>query len=189
MSAFSDMLFLPPTLGTSIHGTPLEEVMFLRDEMANMAWAVERMVENPLGRPRNRSEAFFRSRQQQVPRPRAATGDAAALPLYRLRTDVPEHWIPLLPIRLSPASPSIRLERCGTWQGHILHAGHDPEGHEVPLRLYEKEVPREGARVSRAFQYTRWTDGQTYIWVGRRKEVGGGEGSSGLRFDVLEDGG
>jgi hypothetical protein len=52
--------------------------------------------------------------------------------------------------------------------------------------VYEEEVPREGVRVTRSYQYTRWTDGSTHLWMGRRKGVGRGEGSSGLRFDRLE---
>jgi hypothetical protein len=56
----------------------------------------------------------------------------------------------------------------------------------VPLQIEEGEVTRAGARVSRAYQYTRWTGGETYLWIGRRKGAGRGEGSSGLRFDVLE---
>ena len=36
---------------------PIEEVLFLRDEMANLAWAVERLVESPAERPLNRFEA------------------------------------------------------------------------------------------------------------------------------------
>jgi len=52
------------------------------------------------------------------------------------------------------------------------------------LTLYEEEVPREGARVTRAYQYTRWLDGSTYLWAGRRKQPGRGERSSGLRFDL-----
>lgn len=51
--------------------------------------------------------------------------------------------------------------------------------------LFGEEVPREGVRISRAYQYTRWTNGQTYLWVGRRNEAGRGEGSSGLVFDQL----
>jgi hypothetical protein len=47
-------------------------------------------------------------------------------------------------------------------------------------------VPREGAQVTRAYQYARWHDGRTYLWMARRKGVGRGEGSSGLTFDVLE---
>jgi hypothetical protein len=51
--------------------------------------------------------------------------------------------------------------------------------------LYEEEVPREGVRVTRVYQYTRWCDGSSHLWIGRRKRIGRGEGSSGLRFDVL----
>jgi phosphoribosylformylglycinamidine (FGAM) synthase-like amidotransferase family enzyme len=42
------------------------------------------------------------------------------------------------------------------------------------------------ARVTRSFQYARWVDGSTHVWMGRRKQPGRGEGSSGLRFDTLE---
>jgi len=38
-------------------------------------------------------------------------------------------------------------------------------------------------RVVRRLRYTRWTDGSTHLWVAKRKTVGRGEGSSGLRFD------
>jgi len=55
-----------------------------------------------------------------------------------------------------------------------------------PLELFEEEIPREGVRVSRYYQYTRWYDGSTHLWIARRKQVGRGEGSSGLRFDRLE---
>ena len=37
------------------------------------------------------------------------------------------------------------------------------------LALYEEEVPREGIRVTRSYQYTRWFDGSTHLWIGRRK--------------------
>jgi hypothetical protein len=55
-----------------------------------------------------------------------------------------------------------------------------------PFRLHAEEVPREGAHVTRAYRYTRWSDGSTHLWVTRRKRPGLGEGSSGLRFDWLE---
>jgi len=54
------------------------------------------------------------------------------------------------------------------------------------LRLREEEVPREGARATRAYQLARWIDGTTLLWLGRRKSIGGGEGSSGLLFDTAE---
>ena len=57
---------------------------------------------------------------------------------------------------------------------------------ETPLRIEDEEVPREGALVERAFQYARWLGGTSFVWVGRRKIVGRGEASSGLRYDRLE---
>ena len=38
----SNLFFLPPSLLKSMESRPIEEVLFLRDEMANLAWAVER---------------------------------------------------------------------------------------------------------------------------------------------------
>ena len=180
-----DALFLPPVLGTSLQGVPLEEVLFLRDEIANMAWAVERIVESPLGRPLNRSEAYVTARRQQVGTvaSQAATGAAPGPLVYRLATAIPEHWVPLLPMRLRANAPPIGLQRGARWQGRILEPGRDAEGKALPLQ--EEEVSREGARVTRAFQYARWIDGQTYLWIGRRKGIGRGEGSSGLHFDIL----
>lgn len=54
-----------------------------------------------------------------------------------------------------------------------------------PLLLFDEEVPRSGALVSAAYHYTRWIDGSTHVWRGRRKETGRGEGASALRYDVV----
>ena len=59
---------------------------------------------------------------------------------------------------------------------------------EPPLRIEEEEVPREGAVATRAFQFARWIDGGSLLWLGRRKRAGRGEGASGLRFDVITKG-
>lgn len=169
-------LFLPPTLGTSLHGPNLEEVLLLRDEMANMAWAVERVVEGPLGQAFNRTEAFFRSRESQAPLSGFASEENRPPLIYRLESEVPQHWISLQPDRIGN-SPAIWLKPYGKAQGRIL-------AEKKPI--HEEEVPREGAYVTRSFQYTRWIDGKTYLWIGRRKGAGRGEGSSGLQFDRLE---
>jgi hypothetical protein len=68
-------------------------------------------------------------------------------------------------------------------EGRILSpSAKDQQG----LSIFEEEIPREGIRVTRSYQLTRWHDGSTHLWIGRRKRVGSGEGSSGLRFDTLE---
>ena len=73
----------------------------------------------------------------------------------------------------------IRLKR----QGANITLGRFLETNYI---LNESEIPRTGVRLTRAYQYTRWTDGSTHLWVGRRKRPGRGEGSSGLRFDAVE---
>ena len=181
-----DAFLLAPALGTSLHGSAIEEVLLLRDELANMAWAVERIIESPLSQPFDRAEASHRS----VPAPPAgsdvATAPGRPLPYrYRLATDVPAHWLPLLPSRMRTDAPPIALLRGGTPRGRILEPDRTPAGAN-PLRIHEEEVPRAGARVIREYQYARWIDGSTHLWVGRRKRAGRGEGSSGLRFDVLD---
>jgi hypothetical protein len=56
---------------------------------------------------------------------------------------------------------------------------------EERLWLFEEEVPRAGVTVERIWKYARWYNGQILLWTARRKRIGRGEGSSGLRFDVI----
>jgi hypothetical protein len=78
-----------------------------------------------------------------------------------------------------PRTESESIEDVFEPQGLILDPGRE-------LLLHDEEVPREGARVTRSYQYARWSDGSTHLWIGRRKQPGRGEGSSGLRFDIVE---
>jgi hypothetical protein len=197
-----DFLFLPPTLAQTIVGDPVEEVALFRDEMANMAWAVERRVQGVSGAAYDRyAEATRRAAQQQVSGP-----PVEAQLIYRLATAVPEHWIPLVPVPAQGSNPGtnpviqlqrralLRTETDGTRRaiqpkGVLLRT--DPRqapDAEPPLRIEEEEVPREGAVVTRAFQFARWIDGRSLLWLGRRKRAGRGEGASGLRFDVISKG-
>jgi hypothetical protein len=182
-----NLLFLPPVLAASLHGPALEQVLLLRDEMANMAWAVERMVSSPIGQPLDRVEAYYRLQAARRTTDQADTS-AGAEAVYRLARPVPDHWLPLVPVRPDPASPEIRLRR-----GRVLmNAGNEPvlppaRGRILepgePLSLFEEEVPRSGVKISLSYQCARWTDGNTHLWLGRHKQSGRGEGSSGLRFD------
>jgi hypothetical protein len=49
-------LFLPPTLGQSFESDPVERVQFGRDEVANLLFGLERLVEGPTGRALDRTE-------------------------------------------------------------------------------------------------------------------------------------
>lgn len=180
----ANRFFLPPTLGRSIDGPPLEDVLFMRDEMANMAWAIERSIESPIEQALSRRSDAAASDVTPAP---ATSGD----PVYRLASSVPGNWIPLLPIQRDNGGTLVQLLKRGvvmqigapnlrpTAQGQVLNAGSE-------LLLYDEEVPREGVRVASNRRMTRWTDGSTWVWTALRAEVGRGEGSSGLRFDQVQ---
>ncbi len=56
---------------------------------------------------------------------------------------------------------------------------------DMPFYVFEEEILRAGAVVTRGFTRVRWLDGRTSVWLGRQKRNGRGEGSSGLAFDGL----
>lgn len=49
-------LFVPPTLPTPVESDPVERVVLARDETANLAFGIERVVEGPVGDPVAREE-------------------------------------------------------------------------------------------------------------------------------------
>ena len=185
-----ESFFLPPVLAASLHSEPVEEVLLLRDEMSNMAWAVERRIESQAGTVLNRYELFQERKEAGV---NEAVDDIAAESdgfVYKISTEVPDYWTPLIPVREQEDNPAIRLRRGRLLQGDNTVRMPLPLGRllepESDLRLFEEEVPRAGARITRAYQLARWIDGTTHVWIGRRKGVGRGEGFSGLRFDLIE---
>jgi hypothetical protein len=198
-SAFSgarlvtNRFFLPPTLSRTIDSDPLEDVLFMRDEMANLAWAIERTVESPIEQPAQRYEA-----PDAAPVDTPTDPAVAGLPRYLLSTQVPRNWVPLLPVQVpNPLFPNTpgqilsRLKRGAVLQPDGSRKVHSAAG-DVLLSIgnqlfYDEEVPREGARITRQRRMARWTDGSTWLWTSFRNQGGQGEGSSQLRFDqVLE---
>jgi hypothetical protein len=178
----SNLLFLAPSLLQGLDGRPLEEVLFLRDEMANMAWAVEHALQGPLEQ---------RIEPGVEPEPNAGpAAQPSAMLRYRLATDVPSNWIPLLPQRIETDPPSLRLRPAAVLAPdgtNALHRARSALLDRAPqLAIFDEEIPREGAKVTRQFEFTRWIAGASLLWVGLRKRVGKGEGSSALRFDSAD---
>jgi hypothetical protein len=188
-TAAPDHFFLAPTLVQTAEGKPLEDVLFLRDEMANVAWGVERVIEGPSGRVVDRRQAYAERRGGARPAPASGRTDAFS---WRLASEVPDYWVPLIPTQIEAGKPAIAFRRGAALDadGARVHAARgrvlNPEPRER-LDIFEEEIPREGVRVTRAFQYARWLDGAALAWIGRRKQPGRGEGSSGLKFDRAEE--
>ncbi|HEY7131900.1 MAG TPA: hypothetical protein VH440_06590 [Candidatus Limnocylindrales bacterium] len=178
-----DGLFVPPAAPAVMEGPALEEVLFLRDEMANMAWAVERTVQAPSGRGRARAT-------EPRPDPFEPGTEQAELD-YLLETAVPKEWIPILPVHVAaadgePPNPNAIVLRKGAMVDIRTGQAVEPLGqllHPIPLDIQDEEVPREGVRVRRVPVLARRPDGTYARWIARRVSVGRGEGASGLAFD------
>ena len=108
-------LFLPDSLDGVLEGAVLEQTTLARDEMANLAWAIEHKVQGVSGEPLDRGlEAQALAFQQRVA---FDSGIDSPQLVYRLQTPVPANWTPLLPVRDTPFNPAdpltIRLARAG----------------------------------------------------------------------------
>jgi hypothetical protein len=170
-------LLLPPALTSSMRSPAIEEVHFLRDEMANMVWAVEHRIASKLGEPLNPE---LDAEAPPVAQP------AAAAARFRLGEAVPANWRPFVPAHLPGSVRSIRLQRARLPNQTVLPLGAVLDV-PAPYFVAEEEVPRAGRLVTRAFRRARWTDGTTFLWIGRESSIGRGEGSSGLVFDRIEE--
>ena len=190
----ANYFFLPPAGAAFVNKSdPLEKVYFVRDEMANMVWGIEHTTENGLGQPWAGYERAIRGKKDQIP-------ENFIAPLqYLLSTNVPENWIPFLPVHIDEQREQVVLKKGAmigdvydgrqdrlkiTAVGKILNP-HLPRS--KAYRLREEEVPREGVSVSRLVRRCRWIDGSIHLWIGRNVRTGKGEARSGLKFDVARN--
>ena len=99
-------LLCPPTLQRVEQGAPVEEVQFLRDEMANMVWGIEERVSDGCGSSldsRSHSDKVIaiideerRVDDSDVIRPKDADYS------FLIENRVPLHWIPFIPEKVPP---------------------------------------------------------------------------------------
>jgi hypothetical protein len=180
----SPWFFLAPSLPASLESPPTDSVLLFRDEMANVAWAVEAVVRDDQGRPQDRFAQWAARDVPPLPE--------FEVPAYHVASQIPDHWFPLVPEQLAdPDSVCFRLVPLTRLvDGQPVNIEPTP-GSLLPAPgtwIYEEEVPRSGVQVIRTWQHARWHDGSRHVWQARRKLTGGGEGSSGLRFDHVEEG-
>jgi hypothetical protein len=197
-------LLLLPTTAKVEHGAPSEEVMLIRDEVANMVWGVESTVALPSGGSASGRQAAqqLHAYYQGLLGPVSSTPPAGKAPIrYQVMSSVPENWIPFLPVHVEGSNRETQLQRAAmprVLQGGsaapppvrprtaLLRQGLD----QAPPQSYfihEEEVPRAGAIVLQSYERTRWSDGRVFVWLRVRRQTGRGEGSSGLRYDEIID--
>lgn len=175
-------LFLAPVLAGRTESRPIEQVALLRDEAANLGWAAELRVESAAGRSVDRAAL---ARAALVP-PAGASADAWG---YRLASPVPDHHVPLVPVRDAGGGLALRRGRLAVGVdggdvatrgaiGAILEPGR-------ALSIHDEEIPPTGATVTRSWQMARTGEGGMVVWVGRRKSAGRPRRSPGLGFDEV----
>lgn len=173
-----DGLLVPPSAVAVEDGAAIEEVLLLRDEMANLVWAVERSVQGPSGHARPRAL------ERTAAAPMAAGPVPTAQLDYRLQIGPPEEWIPYLPRAAGYRAVELVQGRMTRTDGTPC----DPLGRLLARadirRLKDAEVPREGVVVRRRPSLTRHADGRYERWITRQTGVGRGEGASRLAFDA-----
>ncbi len=194
-------LWLPPVNSARLESEPLEEIKFIRDEMANLCWAVEKTVPDGIGGSVEGAgtalglEAWL-SALAGGGEPVPVSPEVVADFRYRLGNTVPPHWIPFIPFKPDAGSPEIVLRRAAmprliegreptrirprTW---LLR---NPGAGQSRYDIREEEIPAMGITVRGVWRRTRWLDGRTITWLAREKSLGKEPESSGLQFDLME---
>jgi hypothetical protein len=187
----SDFILMAPTLGVTDDADPLEEVLFLRDDMAAMAWAVEHRLPSELDSATD-AYALYQQKLRNNPLPPPPTTTPGGPSIYYTLEDLPpDNWIPMVPVQSPQGALYLRRGSMkvptggGTFtllkaRGEILEPQH-------PFFVTDRAVPRAGTQVDRYFRYTRSSDGTPFLWLARRSGQGKGPGWSGLRFDTVND--
>lgn len=198
-----DRLFVPATTPTGLESAPIESVSCIRDEVSNMVWGIETVVQLPDGSSRRGHEVALELHAKYqsavvAPPPTVVENDAKVK--FTLMTSVAEHWIPFIPVHIDNDNREIQLQRAAMPR---LLEGEDGvvpkkiaprtrilrEGLDAPVKVSyfvaEEEVERAGTVIETKWQRCRWNGGRVIMWLGHQRKTGRGEGSSGLAFDTL----
>lgn len=205
VATFGKLLMIP-NLKNRMESESLERVLFLRDEMANMVWGVEEVVPNELlggmdgKNANNELQQYLIDTYGPTPEPPVYHPNNALF-RFQLSNAVPENWIPFIATKQQPndfGGRDVMLQRAALTRYVNDNYTFDPIrprtdilsigiNENQPYFINEEEVSRSGFIISANYQRTRWYDGRTFTWMGRKVQSGKGEGNSGLKFDILAD--
>ena len=163
-------LFVTAGPAQALEGPPLEEVHFLPDEAANVAWGVERRVPDAVG-----------GSVEPPAQPQPATAAPSGLVWTLTPPSPPGNWFPLLPAEVG------RLALGTLWSSRTQRPAGRLLGELRAARrpLHQEEVPPEGAQVTRRWQSARAIDGSLHFWIGRSKTPRLTDTAPAVRFDVV----
>jgi hypothetical protein len=205
--ADSSILFLPNTLSQHIHGEALEEVIFSRDEMANLVWAIERRYfkgEDIINLEDDQAES--KPVQDEKPPKENSKIDQENLPQYKIMSPVRDNWIPYISVQNPKSIEQIYFRR-----GRTKDNGPQYKTEIITnsTKIREEEIPTTPIVLTQnakmvVYDSEKWSfqeqegNGKTVlslkkdsgdpirlIWIGRKKNRGIRQNSSDLKFDYL----
>ena len=191
-------LLFPASLLRIEESEPMEQVQFMRDEMANMVWGVEERIDDECGGSvdgKTLSDKVLDIIDSE--KGDKVDPDEAAEFTFLIQNRVPVHWIPFIPepasgqmgreIRLRRGRMPLYYKEQFRWvRPNTSILGIEREGKAVkPYYLNEEEVLSYGTQVTLTAQRTRWTGGKSYLWRGYTKKMSCYQANSGLMFDEL----
>jgi hypothetical protein len=182
-------MYLPNTVPILLQTENIEDLRFIRDEISDVVWCVEKYYTDQTGQRINRSDVGSAQASDSL-RDSHSQNDStkANMPIFRLMNPPPKHWIPYIPKRKSstPTDPQVYLRRGRTDES--ASRGNPQYRSEIvkeSWRLQEQEIPRLGLRLQRKWKYARGSDGKPYFWIGRYKDISAGERTTGIDCDYL----
>lgn len=179
------LLMVPNIALEILHNDTVEDVRFIRDEAANMVWALEQTYQDSSGNLIINGDGVTSPSLEQNNTP------AGALPEFRLTTQTPPYWIPYVPRKaaVSGAPQGDMYLRRGRTLETASQANPQYSSQIVgeSIRINEEEVPRTGLRIRRIERFARGSDGSAHFWTGRVRSSGRSTVTSGMKFDFIDD--
>jgi hypothetical protein len=171
-----------PALDTLLRSDPFETVHLLRDERADLCWAIEQTAIDDTGTVRDRTS--HTERADAGPQPEPQPPGAIPTLRYALRTSIPDNWYPLLPVSDERGSAVV----VGTVEQLPGQPPSPPWGRLLadlaPALLPAEEITRAGVRLNRTWRFTRTTRGRQLLWTGRVADPDHPLTGSGLQYDT-----
>jgi hypothetical protein len=195
--AGADIYYLPNTIIKTMQSDPIEEISVFRDELSNIVWFIEhKYLSGTLLKNRDDEEA---SLKQDVDIP-------DEFPLYKLKSFIPQNWIPYITIQQTPGTGDIILRRGRTdemasanntqYKGQLISESkyiYDEEIPEGVLKLLRKYkllayCPEEWKleKINDInYKLIRNSTKKITLWIGRNKKRGENMKSIHLQYDYI----
>lgn len=208
--ADASLFFLPNTISVMHESEDLEEVTFIRDEMMNLAWAVENKYEKD-GKAIDRNDEMAMEHEEKDNGRQNVSGRKSEYPVYTEMGEVPENWVPYFPVRITLSGqmalvrgraaeiPGLPYNPTST-KGMIINESRVLDEEEIPaapisvVRKYNlvnlgRDEQWALARDAAGKLTIRRTDAGSaniLLWSSREKKVGKKVPLMDLKFDTVE---